>query len=373
MLNRLVERIDLDELAAEVHRGVEGMPEYRGFVEGRELAEDRGPTAIRWNLGVFFAWALAEQPPSGVELERLRELVAARAAEGYPPEEGLAVYRRAMRAGWEAVLARADAEERAALGGAFELPLEWLDLVSRVFEEAYAEQRDALVFRQERRARWLFERIAEGAGESADDRRLAEAVGFRLGSAYRPLAAALPGDSAVQHLQLAARLREQGVLAIVEGTRVAGFAAAEGDADLGRLGLGAGLLFCAGDPGRGPELGAELADLRAALELAAAEGRGGRVELDEYLPQLLLRRAPGLERRLRRRIFGPLEEAGRPDLVATLEGLAANGFERAASAAALHVHRNTLAQRIERIRQLTGLDPDDPETRGLVWLATRAG
>lgn len=302
-------------------------------------------------------------------MERLRELIGARAAEGYPPEEGLAVYRRAMRAGWEAVLARADAEERAALGGAFELPLEWLDLVSRVFEQAYAEERDPLVSRQERRARWLFERILEGAGEGADDRRLAEALGFWLGSPYRPLVATLPGETAVQHLQLAARLREQGALSIVEGERVAGLAHAQ--VDLDRLGLGTRLVLCEGDPGEHGELAEALEDLRVAVELAAAAGESGRVELDRHLPELLLRRAPGLERRLRRKVFGPLEEAGRSDLVETLEQLAANGFERSAAAIELHVHRNTLAHRIERIGLLAGLDLDDPEDRGLIWLACR--
>lgn len=368
VLTGLVGRIDLDQLAAQVHRGVEEMPEYRGFVDGRDGAEDRGPAAIRWHLEVFFGWAVAGQPPRPEELERLRELIGARAAEGYPPEEGLAVYRRAMRAGWEAVLERADAGERAALGGAFELPLEWLDLVSRLFDETYAEERDPLVSRQERRARWLFERILEGAGEEADDRRLAEAVGFRLGPPYRPLVATLPGDSAVQHLQLAARLREQGVLAFVEGERVTGFAHAA--ADLDRLGFGARLVLCEGDPAAEGELVEALEDLRGAVELAVAAGESGRVDPDAHLPALLLRRAPGIERRLRRRVFGPLEDAGRADLAETLEQLAAHGFERSAAAAALHVHRNTLAQRIERIRELAGLDLDDPGDRGLIWLAS---
>ena len=69
--------------------------------------------------------------------------MGARAAEGRPPEEGLAVYRQAMRVGWEVMLERADERERAAIGGAFDVLLGWVDVVSRVFEEAYAEERDA--------------------------------------------------------------------------------------------------------------------------------------------------------------------------------------------------------------------------------------
>src|SRR5690606_41764676 len=116
---------------------------------------------------------------------------------------------------------------------------------------------------------------------------------------------------------------------------------------------------------------AALADLRTAAALAAAAGERGRVVVAARVPELLLGRARRRGGRLAARVFAPLTAAGRDDLARTVELLARHGFERGATAAALPVHRNTLAQRIARIEQLTGLDLDDPADRGLAWLAVR--
>ena len=159
ILESLVARIDIDDYVARVEAGIRDMPEYQGFVDGRAELDDRGRAGIRWNLEIFLRWARDGQPLSREDRARLSDLVGARAAEGRPPEEGFAVYRQAMRVGWEVMLERADEQERAAIGGAFDVLLEWVDVVSRVFEEAYSEERDAHLSQRERRARWLFDRI----------------------------------------------------------------------------------------------------------------------------------------------------------------------------------------------------------------------
>jgi hypothetical protein len=368
ILRTLVERIDLDEYVARVQTAVEAMPEYQGFVDGQVDLDDRGPAGIRWNLEIFLRWATDAGPATPAELEQLRAMIAARAAEGRPPEEGLAVYRRAMRAGWEAVLESADERERAALGGAFEVLLEWLDIVSGVFERAYAEERETLVSQGERRARQLLERIVAGGDPGGgDDERLADALGFDLSSSHRPLAAALADGSAAEHLQLAALLRERGALAISEGRRVVGLAVAPVDA--GGLDFGGRLALCEDEPSDG--LAAALDDLRTVVALALAAGERGRIAVDSHLPELLLARSPRAANRLHGRVLGPLRANERPDLERTLVLLAAHGFERSAAAAELGIHRNTLAQRIARIEALTGLDLDAADDRGLIWLATR--
>ncbi|NLT06093.1 MAG: PucR family transcriptional regulator [Solirubrobacterales bacterium] len=414
VLRGLVERIELDEYAARVQRALEEMPEYQGFVDGRVDRDDRGPAGIRWNVEAFLRWAADGGEPAPEALDRLREMAGARAAEGRPPEEGLAVYRRAMRAGWEAVLEAADDRERAALGGAFDSALEWLDIVAEVFERAYAEQRDALVSPDERRARTLLERLAAGAAPGPDDRRLAEALGFALADSYAPLAAAVPGASAIEHLRVAAQLRARGLLAVAEGSRVVALAPAPGGRDsvggsVGGDGVAGGGPRTAVPPGRSggqasaapaaadhrpdPAVAAArdderlvaaaldptppaavadaLADLRAVVALATAAGERGAVDPDRWLAELLLFRSPRLARRLERRIYGPLLRAGRPDLADTLDALAAAGFERAAAAAALSLHRNTLAQRAARIESLAGLDLADTADRARIWLAAR--
>ena len=46
-----------------------------------------------------------------------------------------------------------------------------------------------------------------------------------------------------------------------------------------------------------------------------------------------------------------------------------NSFERGSTAAALPVHRNTLRDRIHRISEITGVDLNTAQGRGLAWLA----
>ena len=58
-----------------------------------------------------------------------------------------------------------------------------------------------------------------------------------------------------------------------------------------------------------------------------------------------------------------------PSSSRTLDCLVEHDFDRAATAAALPVHRNTLSNRINRIRSITGLDVDQADGHGLVWLA----
>ena len=60
------------------------------------------------------------------------------------------------------------------------------------------------------------------------------------------------------------------------------------------------------------------------------------------------------------------------DLVRTLFHYLDQGGRYEATASALIVHRNTLKYRLQRIRQITGLDLSDPETSFNLQLATRA-
>ena len=180
----------------------------------------------------------------------------------------------------------------------------------------------------------------------------------------------MPGASAAQYLQLAALIRDQGALAVSEGTQVV--AIAHDRVDIDRLGFRERLVICEEDAVERADLRDLLGDLRAVAAMAVAAGRHGRIDPDHYLLELLLSRSPRLGRRLQSRAFDPLLAADREELVRTLELLAANGFERSATARALPVHRNTLVQWIARIRDLTGLDVDDPADRVTIWLAARA-
>jgi purine catabolism regulator len=58
-------------------------------------------------------------------------------------------------------------------------------------------------------------------------------------------------------------------------------------------------------------------------------------------------------------------------LIQTLDTYLAHGGNASQAAAALHLHRNTLAYRLRRINQITGLDLDDPEARLRLHLALK--
>ncbi len=60
------------------------------------------------------------------------------------------------------------------------------------------------------------------------------------------------------------------------------------------------------------------------------------------------------------------------ELLKTLEAFFTNLGNLARAAEALHVHRNTLLYRLERIKDISGLDLDNAEDRLAIWLALKA-
>jgi DNA-binding PucR family transcriptional regulator len=62
----------------------------------------------------------------------------------------------------------------------------------------------------------------------------------------------------------------------------------------------------------------------------------------------------------------------RTDLVGTLEAYLAANCHMSATATAIHAHRHTVAYRLERVRELTGLDPMQSEDRERLGLGLKA-
>jgi hypothetical protein len=60
------------------------------------------------------------------------------------------------------------------------------------------------------------------------------------------------------------------------------------------------------------------------------------------------------------------------DLVATLESYLANDCNMNATAKAIHAHRHTVAYRLDRVKELTGLDPSATEDREQLGLGLKA-
>lgn len=67
------------------------------------------------------------------------------------------------------------------------------------------------------------------------------------------------------------------------------------------------------------------------------------------------------------------DQRHKTDLVLTLAAYFAAGSSPGEAAGQLHLHRNTLLYRLNRIRAITGLDLDDPDTRLSLHLALKVG
>ncbi|HEX4484527.1 MAG TPA: helix-turn-helix domain-containing protein [Solirubrobacteraceae bacterium] len=66
------------------------------------------------------------------------------------------------------------------------------------------------------------------------------------------------------------------------------------------------------------------------------------------------------------------DEQYRTDLVSTLQTYLANNCNMNATAGAVFAHRHTVAYRLERVKELTGLDPSDSEDRERLGLGLKA-
>lgn len=358
VIRRIVERVDLDQFTEQVLDSFWQRPEYQRF---RPLREDVRAW-VRWNIELMIRWLVDGQPPSESDLERFRERARMLAASGMPADVVPANFRRGARYAWTAILDAARDEERAALVESADLLFEFIDRVSQLFSDTYEAAGPApATSEEERRARALLARACAGDDPSGEDQQLAERIAFELGGAYRPFVATNPAWPVERHMELAGRLRARRLLAVCEGRRIVGLA----NRAVRWAELDARAITAQGPRTRRVELTEAFEELRMVVDVAVHEGRSGPVEADDHLAELLLRRSPRLATRLRSRVYERLD----PELTRTLDVLIEHDFDRGATAAALPVHRNTLTNRLGRIRALTGLDVDSAAGRGLLWLA----
>ena len=363
VIRRIVERVDLDEFTEQVLDSFWERPEYQRFRPLREDVRDW----VRWNIDLMIRWLVDGQPPTESDLERFRERARMLAANGMPADIVPANFRRGARYAWTAILDAAREDERAALVESADLLFEFIDRVSQLFSDTYASAGPAATISdEERRARALIARACAGEEPSGEDLQLGERIGFDLSGAYRPFVMVTPAGSVQRHMTLAARLRARHLLAASEGRRVAGLANRK--VPWRELGLDPRAAIAQGNRTRRAELLEAFDELRVVVDVAVRNGRGGEIQPDDHVAELLLRRSPRLATRLRSRVYDQLA-AHDPELTRTLDALIEHDFDRGATATALPVHRNTLTNRINRIRAVTGLDVDSSDGRGLLWLA----
>jgi hypothetical protein len=340
------------------------------------------------NLRLFFAALREGRDLSSEELSDVRTSAVRRAEERVPLDAVLTAYHVGGRIGWQALVDNAQPEETDALIAAGARVLLYVQQVTAAVAAAYLEEQQT-IYGEERDARRALA-SALLTGEAAD--ALAARLGVRIAPAYlvvslhlgrhpdeaeRGVGGAIAARRKVRRVQ--STLDEcagEPVLSLLEPSGGSALLPVPADAatevsdvlsDLvARLSVAAGSDVLAGGA-----VATGIADIQRAgkqatdvVRLARQLGRppGGYLLRDVLLEYQLTR--PSDAHAALAGLLDPLDR--NPDLPHTLEVYLANDLDRRRTAAALHVHPNTLDYRLRRIVELTGLDP--ATSRGLQLL-----
>ena len=340
------------------------------------------------NLRLFFAALREGRDLSSEELGDVRTSAARRAEERVPLDAVLTAYHVGGRIGWQALVDNAKPEENDALIAAGARVLLYVQQVTAAVAAAYLEEQQT-IYGEERDARRALA-SALLSGDAAD--ALAVRLGVRIAPAYLVVALLLDEhpDEAERGVggAIAARRKVRRVQSTLDEW------AAEPVLSLLEAGGGSALLPVPSD--NTAAVDAVLSDVVARLTVASGSDvlaggavavgvgdivRAGRQANDIVRLARQLGRPPGgyllqdvlLEYQLTRpsdaheALSGLLDPLDRnPDLPHTLEVYLEHDLDRRRTAAALHVHPNTLDYRLRRIVELTGLDPST--SRGLQLL-----
>jgi hypothetical protein len=340
------------------------------------------------NLRLFFAALREGRDLSSEELGDVRTSAVRRAEERVPLDAVLTAYHVGGRIGWQALVDNAQPTETDALIAAGARVLLYVQQVTAAVAAAYLEEQQT-IYGEERDARRALASALLN-GEPADV--LAARLGVHVAPAYLVVALNLGRhpDEAERGVggAIAARRKVRRVQGSLDDRA--------GDPVLSLLEPGGGTALLPMPVDSTGQVAGVLTDLAARITVAAGAdvlaggaiatgvadiARAGRQASDVLRLARQLGRPPGgyllqdvlLEYQLTRpsdahaALSGLLDPLDRnPDLPLTLEVYLANDLDRRRTAAALHVHPNTLDYRLRRIVELTGLDP--ATTRGLQML-----
>jgi hypothetical protein len=367
----IVARIPRAEAAGEMAAEMEShVPAFERISERShaEIVEGVQRSLARWTR-----FLVTGAMPANTSFDPLRAWARARAAEGVRLEDLLRSFSLAHQRGWQLIRRNARSDEAEALLELAGLLAEYHDQVSAVVTETYLAERELLVSEVERGARGLLEGLSVDEALTADQHRLAQELGVPLDLAYRPFVAIMPSRSQSRLAALAARLRSAyRALAVTEADSVVGLT--WGALALADLGVGGDVLLALGEPAPRAALTGAREEVALLAEHGRRHGLSGRLEPRDYVLEILIARAPRLTAQLREKVLAPLAGADHAELLHTLHALVECRFDRTATSAALHIHRNTLAYRLRRIEELVGLDFGSPRDLACVYVAvTTAG
>ena len=356
----------LDELIAMIGQALQAeIPEYAAM-SAAAMTEDVLPVTRRV-VTTFFDTVLAGRELDARAVRGFEDSGRRRLEMGVPLESMLHAYRIAGRGTWNAVVASIAPGEERLLG---ELAAGWIgyiDLASSAVARAYMSASADRLRHVDARRRELLEALltASDPGELA-------AVSLRfstvLAPAYVPVLVA--GSDVVARVDALLGAAPTGSLGGHRGERVL-LLTPEPPRDGGALRTAArGALLAWGRPAPpGPALLSEVRHVEELAEAALAEGRSsGAYGPDDLLVEQLLLGNERVTEALHRRVRDAL--AARDPSGALLSTLRAYLETGSIPETARHevVHANTVAYRLGRVRELTGLDPRVPVDATLLVL-----
>jgi hypothetical protein len=358
----------LDDLDALVERlGTlyrEHVPEYAALSDAAMETEVLPVT--RKATQAFFEAVVTNREPRVEDVIEFDTMGRRRLDMGVPLEPMLHVYRMFGRGVWEAVVAATPEGEERVLA---DLGARWMDYVDRassIAASGYLEaSHERLRHVDARRSAVLDALLA--VRDSAEIAALSTEFAINFADAYMPVLVA--ASDVATRIDAVSRVCPAGALVGHRGTHllllVPGSAP---DLALVLAEAGGGIVAYGRAATPGPDLAAELAHTEQLAAVAASRGVTGVIGPGDLLIEQLLAANARVASDLRRRL-GPFLDADRGGaLASTLRTYLALGSVPD-TAAAESVHPNTVAYRLRRVAELTGLDPRVPEQAALLSLA----
>ncbi|HWH31266.1 MAG TPA: helix-turn-helix domain-containing protein [Egibacteraceae bacterium] len=334
----------------------EEIPEY-GALDAGVVEAEVAPVS-REVVEEFFSAILTEGEPDPTVPVDFRAAGRRRLEIGVPLDSALHAFRIAGRVVWNAVVEATQPGEEHVLA---RLAGDWIDYVDRIssaFAEAYLSASHEQLRRADARRRAVLDAVL-AAGDAAELAAVASRWSVTLARAYVPMLVEDDHSSGLIDRLLDAAPPH--TLAGTRGHRLLALVPAPG-ADIPALARAVGARLAARGEAAppGPVLATEVARAETLLEAAAAAGRhGGVLAPDDLLLEQLVTDSPRLAEVLRHKVMDVFRERGDEHLLGTLRRyLACGSVPETAREDCVHV--NTVAYRLKRVRELTGLDPRVP-------------
>lgn len=380
LVDRLAGRLGdiADEMVAAY---VEQIPEY-GRLPTSVLDDVRAVS--RHNLEVWLRVVREQRPATAEELAVFAASAKDRARAGLALEPLLHAYRLGGAVGWDATLrlvADGPPEQLAAglhLAGWL---MRYVDQVSTTVAQSYLDERELLVTAEERHHRQVADLLLSQGPTSAETEVRALAGRFRLATMYWVAHGTVSSHehvrSAVHRLRRA--LPNHSPIAVPSERDLLLLWPHDEDSSLERLRGVVARLRSEGISLTLAVAGPAAVDLyeahrEATVVAGLAREQTGLVTLEDVALEALVHQVGGRTADVVRRLIAPLVtyEVGRSrELSSTLDAFLECGASVKDTAKRLMVHRNTVAHRLGRIRELTGLDPNQPHDLFLLYAATQ--